>query len=273
MDDCWRVRLGPGLTEPTVAGDRVYAASSDTHTLHVLDLRSGQPLWSFTAGGRIDSPPTVLGGIALVGSADGWVYCLRCSDGALVWRFLAAPSQRRIVCFDQLESAWPVHGSVLVRDGIAYVAAGRSTYLDGGIRLYAIDPATGKIVHQNTLAGPFPGGKDFPRDVSFYIRGANSNVLASEGNFLYMRQKRLTFLPPGRSPRNPLQQGGVRRRPARVLHRRPAGQLLVQPGLLDVLGPLARLPTGQPGTQERATLGRRWRAHLCGQSFLPPQRP
>jgi outer membrane protein assembly factor BamB len=189
----WRAKLGGNLTAPVCVADRVYVASRDAHTLHVLELGSGRPLWTFVAGGRIDSPPTVYQGLVLLGSADGWVYCLRADDGAMVWRFLAAPCHRRIASFDQVESAWPVHGSVLVHDGIAYVAAGRSTYLDGGIYLYGLDPLRGKILHRTTLSGPFPdGGKTVPRDVSFYIRGANSDVLASEGGAIYMRQKRLT---------------------------------------------------------------------------------
>ena len=188
----WRVKLGTGLTAPVAVGDRVYAASKDTHTIHALDAKTGRAVWTFVAGGRVDSPPTVHNGLILFGSADGRVYCLRASDGAMVWRFLAAPYDRRISCFDQVESAWPVHGSVLIRDGIAYVSAGRSTYLDGGIRFYGLDPATGRIIHQNTLSGPWPGEKNFPRDVAFYVRGANSDVLVSEGDAIYMRQKRLT---------------------------------------------------------------------------------
>ena len=193
VEDGWRAKLGGALTAPVCAGDRVYVASSDMHTLHALELGTGKPVWTFVAGGRVDSPPTVYQGLVLFGSADGWAYCLRADDGALVWRFLAAPCHRRIVSFDQIESAWPVHGSVLVHDGIAYVAAGRSTYLDGGIRLYGLDPPTGKVLHQGALSGPFPdGGKTVPRDVSFFIRGANSDVLVGEGGAIYMRQKRLT---------------------------------------------------------------------------------
>jgi hypothetical protein len=192
VSDGWRAKLGGPLTAPVVVGNRVYVASSDAHTLHVLELSTGRAVWTFVAGGRIDSPPTVHKGLVLLGSADGWVYCLRSEDGALVWRFLAAPYDRRIVCDDRIESAWPVHGSVLVRDGIAYVAAGRSTYLDGGIRLYGLDPMTGRVLHRTTLSGPFPDGKEFLRDVAFYVRGANCDVLVSEGNAIYMRQKRLT---------------------------------------------------------------------------------
>ena len=43
----------------------------------------------------------------------------------------------------QIESAWPVSGSVLVRDGSVYCAAGRSSYVDGGIYLERLDLKTG----------------------------------------------------------------------------------------------------------------------------------
>jgi outer membrane protein assembly factor BamB len=190
VEAAWTVKLGGGLTAPVSAGGRVFVASRDAHTIHALDLKTGQAVWQFVAGGRIDSPPTLFGGLVLFGSADGRVYALRASDGALAWRFLAAPADRRIAAFDQVESVWPVHGSVLVENGVAYCTAGRSTYLDGGIRLYALEPATGKVLHQGLLEGPFPDGKT--RDVSFYILGANSDVLVSEDGALFMRQKRLT---------------------------------------------------------------------------------
>lgn len=187
----WRTRLGGRLTAPVAAGGRVYVAEIDAHTLVALDAASGKPIWRFVAGGRIDSPPTIHEGLVLFGSADGRVYCLRADDGALAWRFLAAPADLRIGCFDQIESAWPVHGSVLVRDGVAYATAGRSTYLDGGIRVYALEPATGKILHKAVLSGPFPDVKT-GRDFAFYLTGANSDVLTAEGDHIFMRQKKLT---------------------------------------------------------------------------------
>ena len=192
VSERWRAKIGGRLTQPVCAGGRVYAAAVDAHTLHAFDAATGAPAWTFVAGGRIDSPPTVSGGRVLLGSADGRVYCLRATDGALAWSFLAAPADRRIGCFNQVESAWPVHGSVLVHDGVAYATAGRSTYLDGGIRVWGLDPATGRIVHRTTLSGPFPDGTNLVRDVAFYVRGANSDVLVAEGGFLYMRHKRLT---------------------------------------------------------------------------------
>jgi outer membrane protein assembly factor BamB len=200
----WKVRLKGKLTAPVASGGKVYVAKPDAHSLYVLDAATGKVLWQFTAGGRIDSPPTIQDGMVLFGSADGRVYCLRASDGELVWRFLAAPTDRRVACFDQIESAWPVHGSVLVHKGAAYFTAGRSTYLDGGIRVYGLEPATGKILHKGILKGPNPFAEarskawteaeptSLGRDVAFFTLGANSDVLVSEGDFIYMRQKKMT---------------------------------------------------------------------------------
>jgi len=188
----WRVALGGKLTQAVVAAGRVLVAASDAHTVYALDAETGKRLWHFTADGRIDSPPTVWRGLVLFGSADGRVYCLRACDGVLVWRRTAAPADRRLAALDQLESVWPVHGSVLVLDGAAYCTAGRSTYLDGGVRVYGLDPLSGSIRYQTVIKGPFPKEDMDDREVSFYTTGANSEVLVAEGGFLYMRQKKLT---------------------------------------------------------------------------------
>ena len=187
----WRTELKGTLTAPVAWSGKLFVAKPDAHTVYALDAASGKVLWQFTAGGRIDSPPTISSGMVLFGSADGRVYCLRASDGELAWRFLAAPADRRVAHFDQVESTWPVHGSVLVDKGTAYFTAGRSTYLDGGIRVYGLDPASGKILHKGLLEGPHRD-VDKDRDLAFFILGANSDVLVSEGGFLYMRQKKMT---------------------------------------------------------------------------------
>ncbi|MFO7776390.1 MAG: PQQ-binding-like beta-propeller repeat protein [Candidatus Hydrogenedentota bacterium] len=145
----WQTDLGGDLAAPVAAEGRAFVASSDTHQLFALDADNGEVLWEYSFGGRVDSPPTIHEGLVLCGSRDGWVYALRAADGALVWRFRGAPERRWIVSNGQLESAWPVHGSVLVVDDTLYFAAGRSSYLDGGIHFYALEPHTGeKIAHK-----------------------------------------------------------------------------------------------------------------------------
>jgi len=190
----WNVPLRGRLTPPVVAGNRLYVAARDEHTLYALGIDDGRELWRFTAGGRIDSPPTVHRGLVLFGCADGRVYCLRASDGELAWRFRAAPTEHRIVAFSQLESPWRVHGSILVTEGLAYCTAGRSTYLDGGIRLFALDPRTGRAVHEtclDTWAPTREDAKNKPFIPGYHMEGARSDILVSQGGYIYLGQYKL----------------------------------------------------------------------------------
>jgi outer membrane protein assembly factor BamB len=182
----WDVAVGDRVSPPTVVGDGVFVSSIDEHTVTALSATDGRRLWEFTAGGRVDTPPTWHRGLVLFGSADGWVYCLRASDGELVWRFRAGPEDRRIGAFGQLESAWPVHGSVLVQGGLAYFAAGRSSHLDGGIFLYAVELATGKLAHETLVEGPRMDPDNFTDNIS-QPQGALPDVLQSDGERIYMR--------------------------------------------------------------------------------------
>ena len=118
--------------------------------MHALDETTGEPKWTFTAGARIDSPPTIYRGRVVFGGADGWVYCLT-TDGELAWRYRAAPLDRRTMAYEQLESLWPVHGSVLIRDDTVYCVAGRSIFLDGGLRLLRLDLQTGKKLSETIM--------------------------------------------------------------------------------------------------------------------------
>lgn len=191
VETAWKTEIGDALTAAVAAGDKVYVAGKNSHTIYALGSKKGKIEWTFSAGGRIDSPPTIYNGLVLFGSKDGYVYCATADKGELLWKFLAAYYDRRIGIDDQLESAWPVHGGVLIKDDKVYFSAGRSTYLDGGIYFYALNPHTGEIIHKGHIEGPHPDVTK-NRDKSFYITGANSEPLVSEGDFIYMRQKKLT---------------------------------------------------------------------------------
>jgi len=183
----WEVKLACQGSQPVVVGDRLWVAEKDTHRIRCLDAADGQEVWSVTAGGRIDSAPTVHDGRVQFGCRDGSVYCLRASDGELVWRFRAAPDQRQVVSYGQLESVWPVHGSVLVQEGVVYFAAGRSSFLDGGILVYGLDAKTGKVLYDHVLEGPWP---DVMKDTGrpFAMEGALPDLIVSDGKDLYMQR-------------------------------------------------------------------------------------
>jgi hypothetical protein len=191
LRSAWRTPIGGRLTSLTVGAGTVYVARVDTHTVHALDADSGTIVWSRTVGGPVDSPPTVNGDCVVFGCRDGCVYCLRARDGELVWRFRAAPEDRLIVAPAGVESVWPVHGSVLVRHNLVWFAAGRSSYLDGGIRLYALDLPSGTPVIEQRLdaraGGSWPTAESGRRGARRNrIRGALPDILSASGDLIFM---------------------------------------------------------------------------------------
>jgi len=164
LNEVWRVRLETGdqpgapandwrtcahyngpISAPVAAGGLVIVTAPDAHRIHAVDAATGAKKWTFTAGGRVDTPPTVSGGRVYAGCRDGYLYCLDLATGELVWRFLAAPSRMNIVAWDQPESAWPVHGAVVVANGIVAATAGYHPDTDGGIACWGLDSATGAV--------------------------------------------------------------------------------------------------------------------------------
>ena len=184
----WITNIGGKLTQPVIAGGKVFVAATDTHTVHALSAGDGRQVWQYTTGGRIDSSPTIYKGTVLVGSADGWLYCLDANDGKLAWRFRAAPKDRLVNVYGQLESAWPVHGSVVVQNDTIYVTAGRSSYMDGGIVLYRIHPADGKQLSRAVLYHLDPDtGQQIPLESGFNMDGTTSDILTGDGESVYLK--------------------------------------------------------------------------------------
>lgn len=187
----WQVKLGGKLSSPVVAGNRMYVAKVDAHTVYALNADDGSVLWNYTAGGRVDSPPTIYEGRVLFGSADGYVYCLNASDGALVWQYRAAPMDLRMIAYEQVESVWPVHGSVLVQNDKIYCVAGRSMFMDGGMRLLQLNPKTGEKISEVVLDEIDP---ETGKNLHEYVEGLNMpvglpDILSSDGQYLYMRSQ------------------------------------------------------------------------------------
>jgi len=182
--DDWRENpfvRGP-VTAPVIAGGRVIVARPDAHEVLALRLRDGKVLWRVTVSGRVDTAPTLYDGLCLFGTKSGWVYCLRADDGAMVWRLRAAPAGEQIVAYGQLESPWPVPGSVLVVDDVAYFAAGRQSLAEGGILVFAVEPRSGAVRWVRRI--------DSVPQTSFYASNAlefdNFDLLFREGDQVAM---------------------------------------------------------------------------------------
>jgi len=182
----WSRELGGTLTQPVMADGKLFVASVDAHSVSALNADDGSSIWSFTAGARVDSSPTIYRGMAIFGSRDGYVYCLDADTGELVWKFFAAMNGRQLISCGQLESLWPVSGSVLIENDALYFAAGKSGFLTGGISLYSLDPMTGKQLSKTTLDLLDPDGRQTTVDW-LSMPGALPDVLSSDGEYVYMR--------------------------------------------------------------------------------------
>ena len=218
----WQVRLSGQLTQPVVAGGRVIVSAKEEHTVHALDMNTGKPLWSYTAGSRVDSPPTIYRGLVLFGSRDGWIYCLRARDGALVWRYRAFPYESLIMAYGRLESAWPVSGSVLIENGEMHCVAGRNMFLDGGLRYLRLDPITGRKISETVMdqTDPLLGGSIQKYDSWLDMTTTLPDVLSSDGKNIYMRSL-------------PFDMEGNRRRISHIAEETEPPHLFSPTGFLD----------------------------------------
>ena len=101
--------------------------------------------------------------------------------------------ESRMTVFDQLESPWPVPGSVLEHEGKCWFAAGRSSYLDGGIRLFALDFATGKVAREQTIYSADAKTGKMPLETEgMKMAGLLNDIPAAVGGDVFMRQMCMT---------------------------------------------------------------------------------
>jgi outer membrane protein assembly factor BamB len=130
---------------PVSDGQRLFFGSSADDTVYCLDADTGQQLWSFVTEGPVRLAPTVASDRLLLGSDDGHVYCLKTTDGALLWKTRIGPGSRQIAGNERLISAWPIRTGVLVEEGkTALCCAG--FFPEEGVYNAALDVATGKIL-------------------------------------------------------------------------------------------------------------------------------
>lgn len=143
---------------PTVAVDEsVYFSGSDG-IVRALDSTTGKSRWNAYTEGRVFYPPTFSAGRLLIGSADGFVYSIEAGSGETLWKFRAAPTERRLPVYGRLSSTWPVASGVMVEDGVAYAAAGIASH--DGTYVYGLDASTGSIVWQNSDSNNLAGGEE-----------------------------------------------------------------------------------------------------------------
>jgi len=139
-------------------GELVYFGSSADNKVYALDAATGTERWSFFTGGPIRLAPTVSGSRLLVGSDDGFVYCLNAEDGELLWKVRGGPSDEKLLGHGKMISRWPIRTGVLVDDGVAYFGAG--IFPHENVFLHAVRVSDGSPVWKNDTMSQQSANRD-----------------------------------------------------------------------------------------------------------------
>jgi len=201
VEQSWKKDFSTKISQPTIAAGKLFLSAIDEHTVYALDAASGREIWHFIADGRVNSSPTIYKGLAIFGCADGCVYALSIVDGELAWKFRVAPSTRRLMSYGQPESVWPLSGSTLIQDDRLYCVAGRSMFLDGGLRMLILKPETGELIYENVMDSSVPGTEKQLQDILMgkHLPVAMPDILSSDGQYVYMKSQ--TFAMDGKRVR------------------------------------------------------------------------
>ncbi len=150
--DCNKRPTGlPFRTSASIAvGEFVFYGGTDG-VVRAVRASDGGECWKTYTGGAVHYPPSVADGRLYAGSADGWAYCLDGNTGQQVWRFRAAPEERRIPVYGRLASTWPVGSGVLATGDTVFLAAGMASH--DGTHVYALEAESGSVRWENHQSG------------------------------------------------------------------------------------------------------------------------
>jgi len=150
---------------PIVLGNKMFVGSSRNDSVTAYDTETGAEIWRFYADASIRMAPAGWIDRLFVASDDGYLYCLNAEDGALLWKFRGAPTDRKALGNKRLGSAWPARGAPTILDGNVYFAAGIWPFM--GSFVYALDAATGEVVWINDGSGSVYMNQPHVDSVSF----------------------------------------------------------------------------------------------------------
>jgi len=141
---------GP-VTGVSIAEGMAVLGLTDRQEVVAIDPATGEQRWRAIVEGRIDSQPTIAAGTVFVGTRSGLLYAFNRDSGERMWTFRAAPRREQIVVDGQLESLWPLFGTVTVDHEGVWAVAGRHNDCDGGLWWWRLEAATGKVLASGRL--------------------------------------------------------------------------------------------------------------------------
>jgi outer membrane protein assembly factor BamB len=139
-------------TQPVVSAGRLFVGAMDG-VLYAIDATSGAPLWRVATGGPIRASAAVTDSIVIVGSHDGFTYGLAAPDGRQVWKTATGPSAT----------------APLVSPSGARAIVASTTGL-----VSALDPASGRLVWQQSLGAPILTSPALTADGAVIVLGTEA---------------------------------------------------------------------------------------------------
>ncbi len=136
-----------------LARGKAFFGSCVTNKVYALDAESGEICWTYCTHGPVRFAPTVYEGRVYFGSDDGFAYCLDASDGTLIWKHRAGPSDEKVIGNERMISLWPLRTNVLVDKQVAYFTAGVFPY--EGLYICALDAEDGSVLWKNGTIGDY----------------------------------------------------------------------------------------------------------------------
>lgn len=137
--------------EPIAMDGKLFVPFNDECKLVALDLKTGEPIWTFYAEGPIRFAPVGWNDKLFVVSDDGYLYSLSVADGSVQWKFSPAPSTQKVIGNRRVISAWPARGGPTVRDNTVYFASSIWPFM--GTFICALDAESGNIQWINDGTG------------------------------------------------------------------------------------------------------------------------
>ncbi len=189
--------------EPVVAGQTLFVGSMVCDCVTAYDTKNGREKWRFYTDGPIRFAPVAYKDKLYVACDDGYLYCLNTGNGSLIQKFLAGPSEKKVLGNDRLIGMWPMRGGPVLFDGKVYFAASIWPFM--GTFIYAIDAESGEVIWENSgsastflmqphtspaFAGVAPQGYLVATEDKLLVAGGRSTPAAYDrrtGEFLYYR--------------------------------------------------------------------------------------
>ncbi len=165
---------------PVVSGKTMFIGSSHNDSLTAIDTDTGKRRWRCYTDGPVRFAPIAWKDRVFFASDDGHLYCLKASDGVLLWKFNGKPSERKVLGNERLISPWPARGGPVLAGDAIYFAAGIWPF--EGVFIYALDAATGRVIWTNDSTGAIYMNQ--PHDSPAFAAVAPQGALAVAGDRL-----------------------------------------------------------------------------------------